>query len=93
MRRVVVTGLGTINPLGNNVENSWNSLINSKSGISKITKFDVENYPCKIAGSIDDSKINKIVRLLEQKSDEKYLKGDFKGAIRALRRSEKYLAN
>ena len=37
-------------------------------------------------------KKNKIVRLLEQKSDEKYNKGDFKGAIRALRRSEKYLA-
>ena len=41
---------------------------------------------------IDESKINKIVKLLEQKSDEKYNKGDFKGAIRALRRSEKYLA-
>ena len=41
---------------------------------------------------IDESKINKIVTLLEQKSDEKYNKGDFKGAIRALRRSEKYLA-
>ena len=41
---------------------------------------------------IDASKIKKIVKLLEQKSDEKYLKGDFKGAIRALRRSEKYLA-
>ena len=37
---------------------------------------------------IDESKKNKIVRLLEQKSDEKYKKGDFKGAIRALRRSE-----
>ena len=42
---------------------------------------------------IDESEINKIVKLLEQKSDEKYRKGDFKGAIRALRRSEKYLAN
>ena len=41
---------------------------------------------------IDESKKNKIVRLLEQKSDEKYNKGDFKGAVRALRRSEKYLA-
>ena len=41
---------------------------------------------------IDESKKNKIIRLLEQKSDEKYNKGDFKGAIRALRRSEKYLA-
>jgi len=41
---------------------------------------------------IDELKINKLVKLLEQKSDEKYNKGDFKGAIRALRRSEKYLA-
>ena len=38
------------------LKTSWNSLINSKSGISKITKFEVDNYPCKIAGSIDDSK-------------------------------------
>ena len=41
---------------------------------------------------IDESQKNKIVKLLEQKSDEKYNKGDFKGAIKALRRSEKYLA-
>ena len=41
---------------------------------------------------IDESKIKKIIKLLELKSDEKYNKGDFKGAIRALRRSEKYLA-
>ena len=58
MRKVVVTGLGTINPLGNTVQTSWNSLLNSKSGISKITKFEVEDYPCKIAGTIDDSNIN-----------------------------------
>ena len=42
---------------------------------------------------LNESEIKKIVNLLEQKSDEKYRKGDFKGAIRALRRSEKYLAN
>ena len=42
---------------------------------------------------LDESEIKKIVQFLEQKSDEKYQKGDFKGAVRALRRSEKYLAN
>ena len=42
---------------------------------------------------LDESEIKKIVNFLEQKSDEKYRKGDFKGAVRALRRSEKYLAN
>ena len=74
MRRVVVTGLGTINPLGNNVESSWKSLINSKSGISKINKFEVESYPCKIAGSIDDSKINEeIVSLREQRKIDRFI--------------------
>jgi len=42
---------------------------------------------------LNESEIKKIVKLLEKKSDEKYRKGDFKGAIRALRRSEKYFAN
>ena len=74
MRRVVVTGLGTINPLGNTVETSWNSLISSNSGISKINKFEVEDYPCKIAGSIDDSKISdEIVNLREQKKIDRFI--------------------
>ncbi len=74
MRRVVVTGIGTINPLGNSVETSWNSLINSKSGISKITKFDVNNYPCKIAGSIEDSLINdEIVSSRERRKIDRFI--------------------
>ena len=54
-----------------------------------LSKFDLINDH-KLR--IDESKINEIIKLLEQKSDEKYNKGDFKGAIKALRRSEKYLA-
>ena len=74
MRRVVVTGLGTINPLGKNVSTSWNSLINSKSGISKITKFEVDNFPCKIAGSIDDSEINsEIVSKRDQRKIDRFI--------------------
>ena len=74
MRRVVVTGLGTINPLGNTVDTSWNSLINSNSGISKITNFEVDSYPCKIAGSVDDSKINdEIVNPREQRKIDRFI--------------------
>ncbi len=74
MRRVVVTGLGTINPLGNTVESSWSSLINSNSGISKITNFEVDNYSCKIAGSIDDSYINdEIVNSREQRKIDRFI--------------------
>ena len=58
MRRVVVTGLGTINPLGNSVESSWQALVNSKSGIKKIDTFNTEGYPCKIAATVDNSFID-----------------------------------
>ena len=58
MRRVVVTGLGTINPLGNTVDKSWNALIEAKSGITNITKFNVDGFPCKIAASIEDEQIS-----------------------------------
>ena len=58
MRRVVVTGLGTINPLGNSVESSWQALVNSQSGIKTIDTFNTEGYPCKIAATVDDSFID-----------------------------------
>ena len=58
MRRVVVTGLGTINPLGNSVESSWQALVNSKSGIKTIDTFNTEGYPCKIAATVDNSFID-----------------------------------
>ena len=74
MRRVVVTGIGTINPLGNSVNTSWESLTNSKSGISKITKFEVDSYPCRIAGTIDDSKINEeIVSKRDQRKIDRFI--------------------
>jgi 3-oxoacyl-[acyl-carrier-protein] synthase II len=58
LRRVVVTGLGTINPLGNSVESSWQALVNSKSGIKTIDTFNTEGYPCKIAATVEDSFID-----------------------------------
>ena len=74
MRRVVVTGLGTINPIGNNVNSSWSELLNSKSGISSISKFDVDGYPCKIAGNIDDKLIDdQIVNAREQRKIDRFI--------------------
>lgn len=51
-RRVVVTGIGAITPLSSNIENSWKKLINSESGVGKISRFDTTNCPCKIAGEV-----------------------------------------
>jgi len=51
-RRVVVTGLGVITPLGTGVEKSWQSLCQGKSGISLITGFDTTNFGTRIAGEV-----------------------------------------
>ena len=57
-RRVVITGLGTINPLGNNVPDTWDSLINGVSGIDTITSFDTTNLPVTFAGEVKNFDAN-----------------------------------
>ncbi len=52
-RRVVITGMGLLTPLGNNVKSSWQGLIEGRSGIKPITEFNVDKLSCKIAGIID----------------------------------------
>ncbi len=49
MRRVVVTGLGMVSPLGADVETTWKNILASKSGAGRITKFDTSDYACQIA--------------------------------------------
>ena len=52
MRRVVVTGLGIVCPLGCGVDITWSGILGGKSGVRKIEKFDVSDIPCKIAGVV-----------------------------------------
>jgi 3-oxoacyl-[acyl-carrier-protein] synthase II len=52
MRRVVITGIGTVTPLGNNIHSTWDSIINKKSGISLISRFNPEGLPSQIAGEL-----------------------------------------
>ena len=51
-RRVVVTGLGCISPVGNTVAEAWTNILAGQSGIGLITKFDASNFACKIAGEV-----------------------------------------
>ena len=52
MRRVVVTGIGLVTPLGGNVEDTWKNLLACKSGIGPITRFDASNLACRIAAEV-----------------------------------------
>ena len=53
-RQVVVTGLGTVSPLGNTVDDLWTGLLEGKSGVGPLTRFDVTEYPAKIAAEVKD---------------------------------------
>jgi 3-oxoacyl-[acyl-carrier-protein] synthase II len=53
-RRVVVTGLGLVTPLGTGIEKNWAALMAGRSGVGPITRFDTSDYPTKIAGEVPD---------------------------------------
>jgi len=53
-RRVVVTGLGVITPIGNTVDTFWNAILSGKSGVSHLTAFDPTYFPCQIAAEVKD---------------------------------------
>ncbi|GIX35742.1 MAG: 3-oxoacyl-[acyl-carrier-protein] synthase 2 [Lysobacteraceae bacterium] len=53
-RRVVVTGLGIVSPVGNSIESAWDSIVNGRSGIGPITHFDASQFATRIAGQVRD---------------------------------------
>lgn len=54
IKRVVVTGVGAVSPVGNTAEESWESVINGKSGIGKLTRLDSDKFPVKVAAQVKD---------------------------------------
>ncbi|MEC1344575.1 beta-ketoacyl-ACP synthase II [Bacillus haynesii] len=56
-KRVVITGLGALSPLGNDVKTSWNNAVNGVSGIGPITRVNADEYPAKVAAELKDFKI------------------------------------
>jgi len=60
-RRVVVTGLGVVSPVGNNVATAWNNLLAGKSGITRITKFDPSQFSSQIAGEVKDFDVSQFL--------------------------------
>ncbi|SQD05098.1 3-oxoacyl-ACP synthase [Escherichia coli] len=68
-RRVVVTGLGMLSPVGNTVESTWKALLAGQSGISLIDHFDTSAYATKFAGLVKDFNCEDIISRKEQRKD------------------------
>lgn len=72
MRRVVVTGLGAVTPVGNDVETMWNSLINGISGVDVITNFDTSDLKVKIAAQVKNFDATKYIEKKEIRKTDLY---------------------
>ncbi|WP_134684404.1 beta-ketoacyl-ACP synthase II [Brevibacillus migulae] len=72
-RRVVITGVGVLSPVGNDADTFWKSLQEGKSGIDKITSFDVSDYPTQIAGEIKDFNPELYMDKKEVKRTDRYV--------------------
>ena len=53
-RRVVVTGIGAVSPVGNSAEESWHAVLEGKSGIGPLTRLDSDQFPVKVAAEVKD---------------------------------------
>ena len=72
-RRVVVTGLGLITPIGMGVETTWENLINGKSGIGKITCFDTSAFPTQIAGEVKNFNPEDFIEVKDIKKMDRFI--------------------
>ena len=66
-RRVVVTGMGAITPIGNNVETFWNNVKAGVLGIDEITKFDTTDYSAKLAAEVKDFNAKEVLGFKQAK--------------------------
>ena len=73
MRRVVITGVGTVTPLGNNVEQTWQAILAGKSGIANLTRFDTEAFAVKFGGEIKDFDVTTVISGKEAKKMDPFI--------------------
>jgi len=72
LKRVVVTGLGALTPIGNNVEEYWNGLVNGVSGAAPITHFDASKFKTRFACEIKNFEVNKFINRKEARKMDKF---------------------
>lgn len=86
-RRVVVTGLGIVCPVGSSVAEAWSNIVAGKSGIGRITKFDASSFPTQIAGEVKGFDATKYLAAKEVRRFDTFIHFGLAGAIDALKDS------
>ena len=83
-RRVVVTGMGCISPVGNTVGDAWANLLAGQSGIGLITKFDASNFACKIAGEVKGFDLESYISAKEARAMDTFIHYGIAAAAQAV---------
>ena len=86
-RRVVVTGLGMLSPLGASVETSWEGLTAGRSGIAPITAFDTDSYPVRFGGAVPDFDMSSYLPAKEARRMDGFIQWGLAAGIQAIRHS------
>ena len=84
MRRVVVTGMGIVSPLGNDLASSWDGIVNGRSGIGPITHFDPAPFTTRIAGLVKDFDITRWVGPKDAKKMDEFIHYGVAASLMAL---------
>ena len=71
-RRVVVTGMGAVSPIGNTVEETWDGILNQVCGIDEITHFDTTDYKVKLAGEVKNLDLEQYFTKRELKFNDRF---------------------
>jgi 3-oxoacyl-[acyl-carrier-protein] synthase II len=83
-RRVVVTGLGCVSPVGNDVPSAWDSVVNGRSGIGPLTEVDPEKFATRIAGEIRDFDLERYLSKKEARKTDTFIHYGMAAAIQAV---------
>lgn len=86
-RRVVITGLGIISPVGNTVEQAWSNILAGKSGITRITRFDASAITSQIAGEVKDFDITQYISAKEARRMDVFIHYGLAAGIQAIKDS------
>ncbi len=86
-RRVVVTGLGIISPVGNDIAGAWSSVLAGKSGIGPVSRFDASTFPTRIAGEVRDFDVSAYMSPKEARHFDTFIHYGIAAGTQALRDS------
>jgi len=84
-RRVVITGLGIVSPVGNTVEEAWQNILAGKSGISAVTKFDTSTFPVQFAGEVKNFDITQYISAKDARRMDDFIHFGLAAGIQAVR--------